>query len=299
MKINFVDFWGGFVKNNNYFYHLLNANNDIIIDEQNPDIVFFSVFGNSEIEKYKNHRCKKIFYTGENCRANLDGPWFTKSNGFKTYLCDFAFTFDFINHERHYRLPLWVMQIDWFNKGGYENPEYILPLNGIHENEYISTKKTKFCATIFNNQENKRIEIYRKLNEYKKVDGYGQPFNNWFYGESNKYKVLSNYKFSICFENSLSPHGGYYTEKLFHAKTSGTIPIYWTDNYVGHDFNVNCFINYKNYKSIEDLIEYIIQIDNNENLYRSILNEPLFKEYKMPDFAKPENILKAIKENLC
>ena len=41
-------------------------------------------------------------------------------------------------------------------------------------------------------------------------------------------------KFVLAFENSSSP--GYCTEKLFHAKVAGAIPIYWGDPLVMNDF---------------------------------------------------------------
>ena len=43
LKINFVDFWPDFHKDNNYFYHLLNSKFDVEISEGAPDILFFSV----------------------------------------------------------------------------------------------------------------------------------------------------------------------------------------------------------------------------------------------------------------
>ena len=56
-----------FQKDNNYFYHLLASEYDVAIDEKDPDLLFFSVdyAKTRERDKYKNHRCKKIFYTGE------------------------------------------------------------------------------------------------------------------------------------------------------------------------------------------------------------------------------------------
>ena len=183
IKLNFVDFWGdGFDPASNYFYDLLKTKYDVSIDVEDPDIVFFSVgYGSHDIARYKDHRCKKIFYTGENCRPNLDGPYHTTSRGYSTYKCDLAFTFDFLDDDRHYRLPLWALQIGWFGKTDYGNPKFVLPLVQVNNNKYISTPKTKFCATVFNNPVSMRGDMYYKLSRYKEVDGYGRPFNNWFY----------------------------------------------------------------------------------------------------------------------
>ena len=132
IRLNFVDFWNGFDKKNNYFYHLLSSSNEVVIDEEDPDILFFSVdYSNvGEREKYKNHRCKKVFFTGESVSPNFDSDASISMTNHQAHYsigkCDFAFTFDFSKDPRHYRLPLWVLQIDWFNKGGYGNPEFIL-----------------------------------------------------------------------------------------------------------------------------------------------------------------------------
>jgi hypothetical protein len=306
LKLNFVDFWPDFIKDNNYFFHLLNTKYNCVIDEEDPDLLFFSVDyqRTNERARYKNHRCKKIFFTGENCRPNLSGPYEATDRGYHTGRCDFAFTFDFIDEpvdgSRHYRLPLWVLQIDWFNKIGYKNPQFVLPPDQINNNKYISTPKTKFCTTVFNNPVSMRGEMYNKLSMYKPIDGYGRPFGNWFYGEDKKYEILANYKFSICFENSVAPGGGYYTEKLFHAKTGGTIPIYWTDERCSLDFNTKSFLNLNDYDDMNSLVVDIISIDNDQERYEEMFNEPLFVDGKIPEFALPESVLGFFEEKvLC
>ena len=123
----------------------------------------------------------------------------------------------------------------------YTNPQYVIPLEYIKANLLTRKNKDKFCCIVFNSRSPHRCEIIEKLGKYKKVDCYGKPFGNWFYGEDNKLKTISDYKFNICFENSISP--GYYTEKMIHAKTAGCLPIYWADNNCHKDFNPRSFLN--------------------------------------------------------
>ena len=296
MKINFIDFWPGFVKDNNYFFHLLSKYN-CVIDEDNPDIIFCSVYSN-EINRYRNHRCKKIFYTGENIRPPKEG-------------FDLTLSFDIDNQQKnHHRLPLWVLYLDWFNKKSNVNPDFLLPMEQIKSNEFINKPKTKFCAAVFSNPKKMRFAAVERLSQYKKVDGYGSPFKNKSKGILNKYQILSKYKFSICFENSISPKKGYYTEKLLHAKTAGTIPIYWSDEFCSKDFNAKAFLNLNDYfddnnfstglcikklnNALSRLIEDVVDIDNNNEKYESILNQPLFKNGEIPEFAHPDNILDKI-----
>lgn len=297
LKIGFVDFWGdGFDRENNYFTHLLRTKYKVQIDQDDPDILFFTVGYGKDLSalRYKDHRSKKIFYTGENVRPNFDGPEYNIQNNMTVMKSDFAISFDFSEDERNYRFPLWGMYIDWFDSKTYGNPEYLIPIDQVSDNTYINTPKTEFCAFVFSNPIPMRLEMMNALSKYKQVDGYGKPFGNWNYGESKKYETLSKYKFSICVENSLSPTKGYYTEKLLHAKTAGTIPIYWSDEKCDYDFNTKCFLNLNNYEDMEDLIEDIIKIDKDEELYQEIFNQPLFTNGEMPDFVKPNNILKFI-----
>ena len=212
--------------------------------------------------------------------------------------CDFAFTFDFSTDQRNYRLPLWVLHIDWFNKGGYVNPKYLLPLESLHSNDFINGPHDRFCATIFSNPVPMRVDFLNKLRIYKPVDGWGKPFGNWSDGEDHKYNILSNYKFSICFENSISPKGGYYTEKLFHAKTAGTIPIYWSDKKCSEDFNPDGFLNLHNYTSMDALVDKVIEIDNNDKLYQSYVSEPLLVNRELNSAFLPESVLNFFKHSI-
>ena len=302
IKVNFVDFWPGFIKNKNYFFDLLSTKYEVVVDETDPDLLFFSVDYNKvrERDRYLNHRCKKIFYTGENVRPNLYFPGDIKQLNYDISKSNFAFSFDFSKDPRHYRLPLWVLQIDWFKSGGYENPKFLIELEKIKVNDFITKPKNKFCCIMVNNPEQKRMEVYEKLNKYKKVDGYGRVFNNWNYGEDKKYEIISDYKFSICFENSISPFGGYYTEKLLHSKCAGNVPLYWSDEKCSNDFNNKGFINLNDFKNIDDFVDYVIEVDKNFDLYKKYFNEPLFVNNEIDKNFSPENVLKFFEEKvLC
>ena len=91
--------------------------------------------------------------------------------------------------------------------------------------------------------------------------------------EKQKMDLISDYKFSICFEHSVYP--GYFTEKLFHAKLAGNIPIYYADEKFSEDFNQQCCINTLN-MSMEEMLNKVIEIDNNDKLYNEFKNQPLF-----------------------
>ena len=264
MKISFLDFWGDFDFNNNFLtIALKQIYTDLqVVNPENSDIIICSVFGTHHHNFIKNK--KIIFYTGENIRPN-----------YKTYHKSISFDFDTYNN-KNLRIPLWYFYIDWFNVNSYGNPSYLIPVDYLYnENEFTLKEKNKFCCTIFSAPHQDRLLMINKLNEYKFIDCYGKIFQNKIPdGEKIKMDIISNYKFSICFENSIYP--GYYTEKLLHAKIAGTIPIYKSHETMNLDFNPNSCINVNNL-SLDEVVNNIIEIDNNDFLYKKWIQQPLFE----------------------
>ena len=262
IKINFSDFWGGFDKTNNYFYNLLKDEFDIEISDF-PDYLFFSIFGN----KHLNYTCKKIFYTGENIAPPLN-------------YCDYSFSFDYLNDERNYRLPHYLLYDGYYE---LQRPKII--------NE--SLVKRKFCNfVVSNNACQERNSFYTELSKYKKVDSGGRFANNIGGPVDNKVNFQSDYKFSIAFENNAyrPQHPGYTTEKIMEPMTVNSIPIYWGNPEIDKEFNTKSFINVYDYDSIDDVIDYIIELDKDDNKYLELLNQPWFNEYNIPEANKIENI---------
>lgn len=262
IKIDFSDFWGGFDKVNNYFYNLLKEEFDVIITD-NPDYLFFSIFGN----KHLQYKCKKIFYTGENLAPPL-------------HYCDYSFSFDYLDDKRNYRLPHYLLYDGYYE---LQRPKIIDE----------SLAKRKFCNfVVSNNGCQERNQFYTELSKYKKVDSGGRFANNIGYTVDNKVKFQSEYKFSIAFENNAyrPQHPGYTTEKIMEPMTVNSIPIYWGNPEIGKEFNTKSFINVYDFDSIDSVINYIEYLDNNEKKYLELLNQPWFNDYNIPENNKIENI---------
>jgi hypothetical protein len=98
----------------------------------------------------------------------------------------------------------------------------------------------------------------------------------------NKLVYEMKHKFVIAFENS--SRSGYTTEKLVSALVAQSIPIYWGNPNIGKEFNTRRFINCHDYESFDDVLKRVQEIDQNDELYMSIVNEPIMSE--STDFAE-------------
>lgn len=88
-----------------------------------------------------------------------------------------------------------------------------------------------------------------------------------------KSEVLKNYKFSICFENA-NNYEGYITEKIFHCFFSYCVPIYLGASNISEHVPSNCFINFEDFKTFDDLVKYLEEMskDDYELYLKSIDN---------------------------
>ncbi len=267
IKIYFVDFWPVFNKQDNFFLDFLKEDYEVVLDKENPDFLFYSVFGT----EHYGYNCVKIFFTGENIRPNFQE-------------CDWALTFDYSENPRNYRLPLYAFYED-VNK-------LTLPKPPIDE---LFKEKTKFCNFIYSNPScKKRNEFFKKLSKYKKVDSAGRLYRNTSERIGDKIQFIRQYKFTFAFENESYP--GYTTEKIFEPMISNSIPIYWGNPLVNRDFNEKSFLNYHQYGSDEELIKKIIELDNNDDLYKQMLAEPYFNDNKVNEFVNRDNIKNRLKQ---
>nr|WP_294943189.1 glycosyltransferase family 10 [uncultured Mucilaginibacter sp.] len=266
LKINFTDFWSVFDKTDNFFYNLLSKNYNVEISET-PDLLFYSTGSDGDHIKYN---CTKVFYTGENMTSDF-------------MLCDFAFSYRY-NTARNYRLPLYALYLD---------AKHLLHRKT--DAKKILEAKTGFCCFVVTNGACKtRNDFFTELSRYKQVDSGGQFLNNVGGPVADKHAFIKNYKFVIAFENTSFP--GYTTEKIYEPFIQHCVPIYWGDPLVNKDFNTRAFINSHDYPSFEKVIERVIEVDNNDDLYMQYLNEPVFPNDEPNEFVDEHNILKRLDE---
>jgi hypothetical protein len=261
------------------------------IQSSNPDFVIYS-----QNAKVKNipKGCKRIFYTGENKRPNMKQ-------------CDWAFTYDYdeeLKHPRHHRLP------NYTRLGA--GTDLIKPPT--HNPAHILKRKTKFCAFINWHHVPFRDKFFVALSKYKHVDAPGRVHNNMptignypikdlrkeyekvFYRANDlKLKFLRPYKFVIAFENNPNCPG-YTTEKLYHAMVVNSVPLYWGNPLVHRDFNTKSFVNYHDYNSVDAMIDRIIELDKNADLYMQCVAEPWYPNNKITKYVNPRIIVNKFRQ---
>lgn len=245
-KINIccIDLYKGQMK---WLKKVLEDENFIIqYDYNNPDYLIFNKFGIRHLNpKYKN-AVKIAFYT-ENKIPDLSEA-------------DYAIGHQHINYlDRYFKYSIFLLT-------NFEN------IKNIRENVLNNPIRKKFCAAVISNSHGFfRNKFIKELNKYKQID-MGGKYNNNIGGKiKNKIEFLSSYKFSISMENSNSD--GYVSEKIIDAFNSGTIPIYYGDYMIDEYINPKSYILIKDEKDIKRKIDYIKEIDNNNEKYRNILKE--------------------------
>jgi glutaredoxin 2 len=60
---------------------------------------------------------------------------------------------------------------------------------------------------------------------------------------------------------------------------------------VNKDFNTKSFINYHDYKDEDAFIKRIIELDNNDAAYLSMLKEPWYNDNELPNYMREQNII--------
>jgi len=223
-----------------------------------PDYIFY----NESTNEYLKYNCIRIFYTGENISPNFN-------------LCDYAIGFDYLNfNDRYYRLPLYLVNVFYHPDEIKQTGENFLENKITFDKQNLKNKK-EFCSFVYSNylSDGTRKLFFDKLNKYKKINSGGGYLNNIGYKVINKLEFEKKHKFSIAFENS--SRDGYTTEKIVSSLVAQTIPIYWGNPKINKEFNEKRFINCHSFNDFDSVIEYIKKIDENDDLFLKVLNEPI------------------------
>jgi hypothetical protein len=291
-----------------YFKNILEQKYEVEINSENPDLVIYSnvymseseidtVTGNlgRSVDSY-NDNVKKIFCSGE-IVSDYSNILFRGENYF-------AIGPQPVIHDRYLRMQLHNTTSAWglYDESKiFDNPYNWLTDTNKNVEEILSLKKY-FCGVVQNSKIDIRIKLFNLLSNYKFVRASGGWITNVSpeeatingitdgIGYKSKIDFLKNCKFSLQVQSSnLSC---FTHEKMIHAFAANTIPIFYGNNEILEDgFNPNSFINCHQYSSLEEVVEKVIEIDKDDELFKKILREPYFVNNKLPEYFQPEYLL--------
>ena len=289
LRVGFTCMWDSFNPEYNMFTLMLEAAGlgkvtGSLVDEmkegeEDVDILIFGPFGNRW--ETVNRNIPKVHFTGENT-----GPVERED-----VVLNLGFRHTDMNTGKYLRLPLWMLEINWFNADAdrIKNPKP-LPIDRCCRvfPEEIA-KKTKFCAFVVTNPcQPMRNNAFQWLNSYKPVDSAGRLFNTMGDGlfaglgggggELRKHEFLLSYKFCLAYENASAP--GYTTEKWLHAKAAGCIPIYWGDPKVERDFDMDGCIDAREAKTSAELVNLVRKVDTDGSEWLKKMSKPALDEVR-------------------
>lgn len=179
----------------------------------------------------------------------------------------------------------------------YWEKDHKLFLTIINSNRKVISKYKELLS--------QRIEAIIHFSEKNDIDLYGHdwdkpifaPYNSkkeiirkTYKGKvKNKYDILSNYKFSIAFENC--ELFGYITEKIFDCFYVGTIPIYLGAPDIEKYIPKKCFIDMRDFNNFFELEKFLKSLKQGEiqeykdNILK-FLNSDQYKVFTKEHFAE-------------
>ena len=281
-----------------YIERMYDRHYKVVWTEENPHLIFVQAGGSSSLpQKFKfkalkpgNQKSFLIIWTAEPFPPHKMAEHtlsFYPDTAINTWFPDILYTLD---------------------------EDFVALLDGQPTQRFLTnrkTPKTNFCAFIhYQHISNPKLtqikirnEFCAELMKYKKVLSPGRIMNNVqapdYLSLSNAQstdsptfdkpgeedftkgliRYLSECKFFICFENTLSSKQGpdkirYVTQKILSTFIAGSIPIYSGYREIAELFNPAAFINAHDFSSHQDLIEYIKEVDNSPELTAAYQNAP-------------------------
>ena len=244
----------------------------------NCDVFFYSYWNVSDSLKCKKGT-KLVFISGE-CQDVSRFPC--------SLLIDCKFGMNKV-HSRFLYYPFYALS--FFERPTGANEKNLIKPPSYDAHAILKTKK-RFCAFMYRYDLDFRVQLFDDINAYKRVDALGKSRNDNFKtstSDRGSASYLDNavasyqpFKFVICCENQRAP--GYVTEKIINAMLANAIPIYFGAPDVADHFNPKSFINMGAFPSRKEAIRFIQQVDENDELYCSMLSQPWFHNNLLPSY---------------
>ena len=272
IKVDFIGFWDGFNKTDNWFWHTLRRGFDPVLADQ-PEFLFFS---DGSSRAWQLHVCTRIYFSVERHLPD----W---------RQCDFALTCHEMDDPRNLRLPYYVVESD---------PATLVKPDGWAEQ--VVAEARKFCGLMISNPRAKRgqrrMEFVQRLMARSPVDSGGR-WNNTIGGPLKggfpaKRAWLRGYRYNVAFENEALT--GYTTEKITDAMVAGCVPVYWGNPTIEQDFNRKSFLNLADFASDDALIDRMEEISRDDAALGVLLREPWFAGNRPNQYYSADRFLEFI-----
>lgn len=277
IKLKFIGLWGDFINDDPHILKMLRKHYDVEITDNDPDYIICSVFG--PLYEYCRYPQVRIMYTGENYIPDF--------NLVDYGICNYPVSFQ----DRSFYFPFCIDEFghcESLTKKDRNYPDSILQGKCYFAN-FIAGHESEYSI---------RGDFFKKLCGYKRVESPGTYLNNMPNGETvqwdndSKRQFQSKCKFTLCFEST--KHEGFVTEKIVDAFYADTIPVYYGSDNVKDIFNEKAFINCADFESFDAVMEYIKELDQDDEKYLAMLRQPIFVEEGFP-----QKKLQELEDYLC
>ena len=272
VRLAFSDQLWNFDPHNNLWLTLWRkfAEVELVQELHQADVLIYSDWG----RKHWDFKGLKIYHSGENMLPDFGQ-------------CDLAFTsMELPDEPRNIRLPIYFFYLAEAEK---------LIKSADFDARAVLAAKTKFCNFLVSNGRSPmRNQAFKQLNRRQRVDSGGKHFNNLGYRVEDKFEFVRQYKFTLAFENSSTP--GYTTEKLLEPMLAGSLPIYWGNPDVARDFNPESFIVAERFASIEALVDHVLAVDADDELYLRYTSQPWLPGNQLTPYFSHERIGAALQQ---
>ena len=134
--------------------------------------------------------------------------------------------------------------------------------------------------------ERRRVARWFHQHGVTRMDVFGlRPMNTPNYrGLCRKRETLSRYRYALCFENTYHPQWsrGYVSEKIFDCMALGVVPVYYGCSNVAERIPETCFIDFRNFDTLDELDTLLQEMSDEEYLERVDNMAAFFQQYNPP-----------------
>jgi len=249
----------------NYFLPILEEKYTIRRDER-PEFLVYALTGH----RHRLYNCVKIYVHHETYRPSWKE-------------CDYAILPIDLQDPRVLHVPIFAFD---------RSPQPLI--RGGEDWAAIRREKTRFCVALSsyaNHTVRERTDFFHALNRRKRIDSPGRGLNNTgFSGIGDKLALYRSYRFVLAFENK--ERLGWTTEKMYDPLQAYSVPIFWGDRQAPKYFNPEAFINAHDFRSHQELADYVCHVDATPELYERYLRATPFHQNIAPEEFSRERVLR-------